>query len=163
MTPCILSPVETALVFATHQHYGQTRKNNQEWYIHHPMRILSNLRNVGMFDSDCLTAAILHDVVEDTDCTIEELKELFGKEVSSIVQLLTRTDDITYNQYITRLIESNDPYALIIKFFDAHDNSIWISSDGKEKPMKKYINLKSTLQERITMIGYGSFIENFVD
>lgn len=162
-TLALISSVESAIVIATHYHYGQLRKNNQEWYINHPLRVMQNIRNAGIFDDDCLAAAILHDVVEDTDYTIEDVYGTFGKDVHNIVSLLTRTDDITYDQYITRLIESNDPYALIIKFFDAHDNSIWISSDGKEKQMKKYINLKSTLQERIKMIGYGSFIEGFVD
>lgn len=154
----MLSLVESAIVIATHYHYGQLRKNNQEWYINHPLRVMQNIRNNGIVDDDCLSAAILHDVVEDTDYTIEDVYGTFGKDVSNIVHLLTRTDDLTYDQYINRLIESNDPYALIIKFFDAHDNSIWLNLDGSTKPIKKYVKLKELLRERIVLIGYGSFI-----
>lgn len=153
-----LPNLEKAIVVGTQQHRKQYRAQKTELYISHPLRIMQNIRNVGIFDDTCLCAAILHDVVEDTDFTIEDVYRMFGVEIANIVDLLTRTDDVTYDDYIDRLIKSNNTYALIIKFFDAHDNSRWVNKDGSTTPIQKYIDLKEKLRGYINQLGYGSFI-----
>lgn len=82
-----------ATSFAARKHTGQMRKGDDAApYINHPLEVANLLGNVGKVeDFDVLIAAILHDTVEDTDTTKEEIEELFGMRVASIV--LEVTDD----------------------------------------------------------------------
>ena len=88
-----LSTLLQAASFAARKHTGQTRKGeNVEPYINHPLEVANLLANVGgIEDYDVLIAAILHDTVEDTDTTKEDLTELFGEQVANYV--LEVTDD----------------------------------------------------------------------
>jgi len=84
-----------ALAFAAHKHRDQRRKNIEASpYINHPIELARVLSNEGGFiSSDLLCAALLHDTVEDTQTTQEELLETFGDEITRIV--LEVTDDKT--------------------------------------------------------------------
>ena len=79
--------------YAARQHIGQRRKGARgEPYINHPLEVANLLANIGgITDSDVLIAAILHDTVEDTETTAEELRELFGERITALV--LEVTDD----------------------------------------------------------------------
>lgn len=85
----------TALDFAAEKHKLQKRKGKKAIpYINHPIRVAKILSEVGLVnDEKVLMAALLHDTIEDTGATAEELDFLFGKEVTSIV--LEVTDDKT--------------------------------------------------------------------
>lgn len=80
-----------AASFSAKKHIGQTRKGKDEApYINHPLEVANLLINIGKVDDyDVLIAAILHDTVEDTDTTREEIAELFGENVASIVMEVT--------------------------------------------------------------------------
>jgi GTP diphosphokinase / guanosine-3',5'-bis(diphosphate) 3'-diphosphatase len=82
-----------AISFSAKKHRYQTRKGvNGEPYINHPIEVANILANVGnVTDFNILIAAILHDTVEDTETTAEELTNLFGEKVCRIV--LEVTDD----------------------------------------------------------------------
>ncbi len=78
-----ITEVYRAYLFGAEAHEGQSRKSGEP-YIFHPLavaRILSELR----MDYNCLVAAILHDVIEDTPTVKEQLRELFGAEVAELV------------------------------------------------------------------------------
>jgi guanosine-3',5'-bis(diphosphate) 3'-pyrophosphohydrolase len=79
--------------YAARKHQGQTRKGeNAAPYINHPIEVASLIAEIGVIENETvLAAALLHDTVEDTDATAEELRELFGEKVTSIV--LEVTDD----------------------------------------------------------------------
>lgn len=79
--------------FAAVKHISQKRKGNDEApYINHPLEVANLLANVGKVeDYDVLIAAILHDTVEDTETTREEIAEKFGENVAKMV--LEVTDD----------------------------------------------------------------------
>ncbi len=79
--------------YAARQHKDQIRKGaNSEPYIVHPLEVAKLLADIGgVTDHEVLMAAILHDTIEDTDSTNEEIKSLFGERVCSIV--LEVTDD----------------------------------------------------------------------
>lgn len=82
--------IHYAMDFATEKHAGQFRKNSKkEPYIRHPTQVMLLLEKHGVEDPEILSAAILHDVVEDTDATIEEIERKFGKRISSIVAEVT--------------------------------------------------------------------------
>ena len=82
-----------AASFAAKKHTGQTRKGDDAApYINHPLEVANLLANVGkVADCDILIAAILHDTIEDTQTTKEELTERFGERVCAMV--LEVTDD----------------------------------------------------------------------
>ena len=73
-----------AVMFATKAHVGQTRKGNNIPYIYHPMEVLQILTEMDC-DEDVKIAGVLHDTVEDTDTTIEDIKSEFGDNVASLV------------------------------------------------------------------------------
>jgi GTP diphosphokinase / guanosine-3',5'-bis(diphosphate) 3'-diphosphatase len=88
-----LSKLLAAASFAAKKHKLQKRKGDDgEPYINHPLEVANLLANIGKVeDYNILTAAILHDTVEDTDATKEEITELFGATVCGYV--LEVTDD----------------------------------------------------------------------
>jgi (p)ppGpp synthase/HD superfamily hydrolase len=80
--------VDRALAFATIAHGDQKRKYSGEPYIVHPVEVMKIVETVEHDDS-MLAAALLHDVVEDTDVTIEEIEASFGSDVAELVGFLT--------------------------------------------------------------------------
>lgn len=86
-----------ALTFAAHKHRDQRRKDvNASPYINHPIALADVLWNeAGITDEDVLCTALLHDTIEDTETTPEELTQLFGKTISDLVMELTDDKDLT--------------------------------------------------------------------
>jgi guanosine-3',5'-bis(diphosphate) 3'-pyrophosphohydrolase len=84
-----------AAAFAAHKHRDQRRKDAAASpYINHPIALANILANEGgILDAVVIVAALLHDTLEDTETTPEELQELFGAEVASVV--VEVTDDKT--------------------------------------------------------------------
>lgn len=75
---------ERAIEFALNAHHGMVRKGTSTPYITHPIEAASVAASM-TDDEDVLAAAVLHDVVEDTPYTIEDIRELFGERVASLV------------------------------------------------------------------------------
>lgn len=69
-----------------------------------------------------VVTGFLHDVVEDTKCTLKEIEESFGKEIAEKVDLLTHHHDEFYDVYISRIANSDDKDAKIVKLNDIEDN-----------------------------------------
>ena len=98
------NPLETSLFdkavkFATEAHCGTERRGKGYPYIIHPMEaaaIVATMTN----DQEMLAAAVLHDTVEDTDVTIEQIRELFGDRVAELVQHETAPldDSLTWRE-----------------------------------------------------------------
>ena len=80
--------IEEAYQFAKKAHANQKRASGQQ-YIVHPTQVAGTLANLGL-DPDTIAAGFLHDTVEDTDVTNDELKEKFGKDVAFIVDGVTK-------------------------------------------------------------------------
>ncbi|MEP7302310.1 MAG: HD domain-containing protein [Caldimonas sp.] len=89
------APVEAqlfeALAFAAHKHRAQRRKDVEASpYINHPIALARTLAvEGGISDTRTLIAAVLHDTVEDTDTTFEEIGAMFGKKVADVVREVT--------------------------------------------------------------------------
>lgn len=81
---------EKAVRFAVQKHSGQVRKLGNAPYILHPLEVASIVGTMTS-DREILAAAVLHDTVEDTDTTIEEIREEFGQRVAALVT--TETED----------------------------------------------------------------------
>lgn len=87
--------IEYALDFAREAHKGQSRKTG-EFYISHPIAVADILIDLGL-DPDTIIAAILHDVIEDTSITQEEIRIKFGKAIADMVEAVTKLTRININ------------------------------------------------------------------
>lgn len=88
-----MSIVSKALVFATQHHQHQHRKGTKIPYMTHLLNVCKLVAENDCSD-EVLAAALLHDIVEDTDVTIEEVETIFGKQVSDIVRGATELDKL---------------------------------------------------------------------
>ncbi|NJM71390.1 MAG: bifunctional (p)ppGpp synthetase/guanosine-3',5'-bis(diphosphate) 3'-pyrophosphohydrolase [Scytonema sp. RU_4_4] len=86
--------IRRAFEFAYQLHQGQYRKSGEP-YICHPVAVAGILRELGG-SADMIAAGFLHDVVEDTDVTIEEIEQRFGKEVRLLVEGVTKLSKINF-------------------------------------------------------------------
>ncbi|MDR1238220.1 MAG: HD domain-containing protein, partial [Propionibacteriaceae bacterium] len=86
--------IERAYRTAEHYHSGQFRKNGDA-YITHPLAVATILAGLGMNETT-LCAALLHDTVEDTSYTVEQLTADFGEEIATMVDGVTKLDKIKY-------------------------------------------------------------------
>jgi len=87
--------INTAFLYAKKGHQGQKRKSGED-YITHPLHVAIYLAELN-FDIETIKAALLHDLVEDTDITYQDIKTTFGKEVADLVDGVTKLDKIKYN------------------------------------------------------------------
>lgn len=104
-----------AMQIAYTAHHGQVDKGGLP-YIFHPYHLAEQME-----DEVSCCAALLHDVVEDTDVTMEELAKEFPQEVIAVLTLLTHREDVPYFDYV-RSIKA-DPIALKVKLADIAHNS----------------------------------------
>jgi (p)ppGpp synthase/HD superfamily hydrolase len=112
----IMTLVERAIHRALEAHSGQKEENGRP-YLLHPLRLM-----LRMDTEQEMAAAVLHDVVEDTDITLEDLRaEGFPEEVLAAVALLTHDKrKVAYREYIERI--AADPIARKVKLADLEDN-----------------------------------------
>lgn len=85
----IKSEFSKAYEFARGKHGLQMRKYNSGHYIKHPLSVASILLEFGISKREIIEAALLHDTVEDTQTSFEEIEELFGTEVMNLVKQVT--------------------------------------------------------------------------
>src|SRR3990167_6007049 len=85
--------IEKAYKFAEKAHSGQKRLSGED-YITHPLHVACFLADLGL-DSPTIAAGFLHDVIEDTKITLEELRKEFGKDISFLVEGMTKLRKIT--------------------------------------------------------------------
>ncbi|MCS6978055.1 MAG: HD domain-containing protein [Gemmatales bacterium] len=88
-----------AVVFAALSHRGHFRKGTDIPYITHPFLVMTILDRLG-FDEEVLAAALLHDVLEDTPTTFEELKQQFGERIAQMVQAVSETKTDKHGNHI---------------------------------------------------------------
>ena len=81
------------------KHAGQRQKVNSHPYVKHPVLVASDISRAG-FDPEMVAAALLHDIVEDSDVSVDDVQERFGRRVSVLVEALT--DDVEVEPYERR-------------------------------------------------------------
>lgn len=109
------------------KHKGQYRKYTGEPYVTHPIAVSELVREHGLSET-AIVAALLHDVVEDTDATLEEVWELFGEEVAEYVWYLTKPPEFVGNRSIRKEHDRNrlaiaPEEVKFIKFYDVVHNA----------------------------------------
>jgi (p)ppGpp synthase/HD superfamily hydrolase len=121
--------VQKAKDFATLAHKGQVRKYTGVPYIVHPVEVMEIVRTV-KHDDTMLAAAMLHDVVEDTDCTLDDIRAEFGEDVASLVADLTDVSKLEDGNRETRKAKDRghsagaSPSAQTVKLADLISNSL---------------------------------------
>ena len=105
-----------AMKLAYEKHHGQVDKSGLP-YIHHPLHLAEQMNT----EEACIVA-LLHDVIEDTNTTFEDLEAFsFGEEIIDALKLLTRNKDEDYFAYVERI--SKNPIAKQVKIADLMHNS----------------------------------------
>ncbi|MFH0934811.1 MAG: HD domain-containing protein, partial [Pseudomonadota bacterium] len=94
LKPKDVAQIEAALAFSIHAHQGQLRESGAP-YITHPISVARILTPLHM-DAQAITAALLHDVAEDTGITIDQIGEKFGKPVAELVDGLSKLDKLKF-------------------------------------------------------------------
>ena len=132
-----------AMKIAYDAHQGQLDRAGIA-YIFHPVHLAEQ-----MDDEIACTAALLHDVVEDTDVSMKDLEKEFPKEVIDVLKLLTHDKSVDYFEYVAK-IKSN-PTAVKVKIADIMHNSDETRLDSiSEKDLKrreKYIKALALLKD----------------
>ncbi len=139
-----MEKVEKAYRLAEEAH-GDQRRLSGIPYILHPTSVACILVELGM-DTDSIVTALLHDVVEDTDHTLEEIEKLFGKNVANLVDGVTKISKIPYSNREEQQAEnirkmliamSNDIRVIIIKLADRIHNMRTIECMPEQKRRDK--------------------------
>lgn len=108
-----------AISVAAYAHNGQMDKNGEEPYILHPLRVMASFHT-----EELRIIAVLHDVVEDTDVTFDDLRrEGFSEQVIGSLILLTKSRYEVYAHYIERLVQMYNRNAILVKIADLEDNT----------------------------------------
>ena len=137
-----IQTIYKAYLFATEKHQGQFRKSGEP-YIEHPMNVAVILTTI-YADYETISAGLLHDVLEDCDCTVEEMETEFGKNITKLVQGVTKLSKIhfsTENEYLIDYYKkiivgmSEDVRVIIIKLADRLHNmrTLWAIPDDRKK------------------------------
>ncbi len=141
-----LKIIEKAYLFAKEKHEGQYRMSGED-YIIHPLNVALILTTV-YADYQTIAAGFLHDVLEDCDCTVEEMTDAFGSEITKLVQGVTKLSKIhfsTENDYLIDYYKkiivgmSEDVRVIIIKLADRLHNmrTLWAIPPDRQKVKAK--------------------------
>jgi len=138
-----LAPLERAYRFASERHKGQTRVSGEP-YMTHPLLVSGLLADMHM-DMVCLQTGLLHDVVEDTSATLEEVRTEFGDEVARCVDGVTKLSKLDLASREERQAESvrkmllamvNDIRVILVKLADRLHNMRTLGSLPEEKRLR---------------------------
>jgi GTP pyrophosphokinase len=138
-----LSLVEEAYYFSKKAHKGQYRLSGEPYFTH-PFQVAKMIAEKGL-DEVIVSAALLHDILEDTKTTEKQIKSIFGKEIYSLVKSLTKLDIISFksrkehttaNIIRTIIASAKDIRVLVIKLFDKLHNLKTIEHLSYEKQIR---------------------------
>jgi GTP diphosphokinase / guanosine-3',5'-bis(diphosphate) 3'-diphosphatase len=156
-----LSPLERAFSFANSNHKKQLRDSG-EAYMTHPLAVTQILAGMRM-DVVCLETGLLHDVVEDTSVTIEEIEKNFGKEVANCVNGVTKLTKLDFLSSEDRQAESfrkmllamtDDIRVIIVKLADRLHNMRTLgclSAERKERIARETLEIYAPIAHRLGM------------
>lgn len=141
-----LKNIRKAYELAEKKHEGQFRKSGEP-YIVHPLNVAMILTTI-YADSETIQAALLHDVLEDCDCTNEEMESIVGPNVTKLVEGVTKISRLhfsTENEYLIEYYKkiivgmSEDVRVIIVKLADRLHNmrTLWALPEEKQKKIAR--------------------------
>ena len=154
-----LRVIERAYVVAETHHRGQLRKSGDP-YITHPLAVTTILAELGM-TPPTLCAALLHDTVEDTDYTLDQLRKDFGDEVAALVDGVTKLDKVKYGESaqaetVRKMVVAmaRDIRVLVIKLADRLHNMRtirYLRQEKQEQKARECLEIFAPLAHRLGM------------
>ncbi len=136
--------IDRAVEYAQHKHCNQTRKDGSP-YIIHPLAVAKIVAEMGL-DTDAILGALLHDCIEDTDASHEEIEKLFGSTVAELVEGVTKLTRANFSSTEQAQMEnlrkmfmamSKDIRVVLIKIADRLHNMRTMQYQTPEKQIKK--------------------------
>ena len=169
-TPEDLNLIRSAYEYAYKKHFSQKRITGDD-YITHPLNVAWILTNVNA-DAEAISAALLHDTIEDSDSTYEEIKDLFGENVAKIVDGVTKINRLKFNSDSEQMAAnqrkilvglSSDVRVLIVKLADRLHNmrTLYVLSEAKQKrKAKETLEILTPVAHRLGMYKLKSELED---
>ncbi|MFX0065397.1 MAG: HD domain-containing protein [Candidatus Hermodarchaeota archaeon] len=149
-----LTQIKKAFLFAMEKHKTQKRKGNGEPYITHPIAVSLMLT---AYSEEIICAALLHDVLEDTDTSVKEIEQNFGSKILSLVQGVTKLPKSQFPSKIERDRKSwekfekdvqKEPNIILIKLADRIHNLRTIEALA---PDRRLLKLHETLDRMLPL------------
>lgn len=154
-----LPEVERAYQVAKKAHTGQLRKSGEE-YITHPVAVTQILVELGL-DQETVIASLLHDTVEDTPYSLDQLRSDFGDHIADLVDGVTKLDKLTYGptaeaETVRKMViaMSRDIRVLVIKLADRlHNARTWkfVSGESALRKARETLDIYAPLAHRLGM------------
>ena len=154
-----LEKIKQAFEVAQSAHQGQERKSGEP-YITHPVAVATILAELGL-TPDTLVAALLHDTIEDTPYSLEQLTRDFGKEIASLVDGVTKLDKLAYGptaeaETVRKMVVAmaKDIRVLVIKLADRlHNARTWkyVSAENAARKARETLDIYAPLAHRLGM------------
>lgn len=162
--------LDAAYKLADDAHHGQMRRSGEP-YITHPLWVASLLLDLGL-DTEALTAALLHDVVEDTDIPLDDVSAQFGEEVAQLVDGVTKLGRITFSSMEEEQAEnlrkmllamSRDVRVMLIKLCDRLHNMrtamAWSEQKRRDKALET-MEVYAPIAHRLGISGIKEELED---
>ena len=139
-----LNAIERAVRYADEKHKGQKRKDGSP-YIIHPLAVAEIVAETGL-DTDAIVAALLHDCIEDTSASFDEISRLFGRTVAELVEGVTKLTRVEFSTREEQQVEnlrkmfmamSKDIRVVLIKICDRLHNQRTMEYQSKAKQVSK--------------------------
>ena len=165
-----IADIKKAYDLAANSHAGQKRVSGED-YIVHPVAVAKILAGMGM-DYQSIIVALLHDVIEDTDCTKENLVSYFNEEIANLVDGVTKLTKIKFNSKAEAQAENfrkmllamtKDIRTIIIKLADRMHNIETVhclSEERKKRIAKETLEIYAPLSRRLGMHFFSLRLEN---
>lgn len=135
--------IKKAYFFAEVNHRGQKRNSGEDYFIH-PIAVATTLSNMKL-DDQTICAGLMHDVLEDTEVSYDEMKEIFGEEITFLVDGVTKLKNLNYSSREEKQAEnirkmvmamSNDVRVVLIKLADRLHNMRTLEYKTREKQVQ---------------------------
>ncbi|WP_449282576.1 RelA/SpoT family protein [Leucobacter sp.] len=163
-----LSIIERAYTVAERAHRGQKRRSGEP-YITHPIAVAQILGDLGVAPV-AIAAALLHDTVEDTDYSLDQLTADFGEEIAMLVDGVTKLDKVKYGdsaqaETVRKMVVamSKDIRVLVIKLADRlHNARTWgfVSSDSAKRKAQETLEIYAPLAHRLGIQSMKAELED---
>lgn len=139
LNPQELEQVSRAFQVADAAHSGQFRDEGTP-YIVHPVRVaVSLVDELEIYSPQLICSALLHDVIEDSPTTREEIADMFGESVARVVWLLTKIEDVSLADYLAAIEAAPETGAPIVKLCDRLDNLRFLIHSPKVEKKQRYV------------------------
>ena len=130
-----MNEIKRAKAYAKHHHFGQVDKAGVDYFLGHITTVAHKVA-CAKYSNEYVVVAFLHDTVEDTSATIEEIGLEFGADIANAVDAMSKRKGEDYDTYLQRILSNK--LASVVKFYDMeHNSDIGRLSVVTEKDLKR--------------------------